>query len=166
VRPHGPKASGGLGIDLALVNRLVEMHGGRISTDSAAGDAEVENLRVAVLVHHHVLRLQVAMDDSHAVRFGETVANIPRDADNHPLAQAADLAHQALQILAADELHREVVDAFGLPEVEQPADVAVADPAGELEFPREALDRRVVRRRPGGRTLIATLSFTRLSMAL
>jgi hypothetical protein len=50
----------------------------------------------------------------------------------------------ALQILAFDVLHGQVMGQAGFPEVVKPADVPVRDLPGELELVLEALDRLFV----------------------
>ena len=76
-----------------------------------AGQPEIHDLRLAFLVDHDVLGLEVAMDDAQAVGFGEPVADLAGDGDGLAGGEAADLADEALQVLALDVLHGDVGDA-------------------------------------------------------
>ena len=83
-----------------------------------AGDAEVHHLDVAVGVEHHVLRLDVAVDDALAVRVGERVEQLDADGDD---VAVAELAGQLVQRLALDELP------------DEDAALAVAEPVVERD---------------------------------
>lgn len=96
------------------------------------GDAQVEDGDRAVLLHHHVARLQVAVDDRHGVHGAQDGAQLGRDGDR-PLPRvrvllgevvgevgAVDVLHDEEQLLAlaARVVHRDkpgVVDLCGHP---------------------------------------------------
>ena len=92
----------------------------------AARDAEVEDLHHAVLADHHVLGLDVAMDEPALVRRLERARDVDEPAQRRGERQLG----------AADELaerrpdhvfHREVEAAGGLADVEDRDDVRVAE---------------------------------------
>ena len=72
---------------------------------------EVEDLHRAVAAHHHVGRLQVAMDDAPGMRGGQRVCH--RNGDAQYLAEPHPLSRdQRVEALATHVLHDEEVDAI------------------------------------------------------
>jgi hypothetical protein len=120
---------------------------------SGAGDAEVEDLHGARVAQHDVVRADVAVHDAEGaaefvaagVGVGEAgrdlVGDVRGDDDGDALAVAADGVDQAHEVLALDELHRQVEAAVDLAEVEDLDDVGVVEAEGDLrlvdEHPRE-----------------------------
>jgi hypothetical protein len=82
-------------------DRVVHLAGGR----HRFRQSEVDELRVAVVGDHHVLRLQIAMHDPVLVRAGEAVGDADQVADE--LRRV--VVHVLAQARAADQLHRQVV---------------------------------------------------------
>ena len=76
-----------LSFDLLGRNVVGRAHGGRelgeseAAGASIAGDAEVDELDVVVLVDHYVFRLQVAMHDAVRVNVVERIENAQGDVD-------------------------------------------------------------------------------------
>jgi hypothetical protein len=131
-----------------------------------SGDAEVHDLDVPVLVDHDVLRLKVPVDDAETVGFGQPVADLHPDAQQHAQAQASGHADHVLQVLAVDVLHGDEMDPVRFPEVEHPADVPVGDLAGQPELAAEPLERLLVGSDLRIDELEGDLSLTLVSKAL
>ena len=74
------------------------------------GDAEVEHLDVAVAAQHHVLGLDVAMDDALFMRGGERGTGLDGDVQATARLEAA-ARHRRAQRFAFDQLAGDVVDA-------------------------------------------------------
>ena len=72
-----------------------------------------------------------------------------RELERYALALAAGLGEQRAQILAMHVLHREVVDAAVLADLEHLRDVLVVQARGEARFIEEHLDRDVIVRALG-----------------
>ncbi len=106
-----------------------------------AGDAEIHDVDAAALVDHDVLRLEVAVDDAVAVGLGQAFRDLARDRHGPAGRQLADLADEALEVLAVDVFHGDERRPVRPADVEHPADVPVDDRAGRLELVAEALDR-------------------------
>ena len=99
------------------------------------GDAEVHDLDVAVVVEHHVLRLDVAVHDALAVRVGERVEELDADGDHVPVAE---LVAELVERVAAHELPDEdAALAVGEPVVERD-DVGVGERRGGLDLAHDA----------------------------
>ena len=151
-RPQGVDV--GPAVDVAAV-RLLRGHVLRRPDDDPgagdaagverAGDAEVHDLGVAVLVDHDVLRLEVAVDDAQPVGLGQPFGDLPGQADGLGLVEVARPADEALEVLAGDVLHGDVDGQPLLADVVHPADVPVGDLAGQLDLVSEALDDLEVR---------------------
>ncbi len=104
--------------------------------------AEIEQLDVAVGPDHHVVGLDVAMDDLRGVRHRQRFRHLPRDADDARKRQP--LRRQLPQRLALDQLHRDVaigVDDAGLVNGD---DVRVVEGGGEGRFAQQTIERRLV----------------------
>ena len=67
-------------------------------------EPEVENLGESIRRDHHVLGLQVAMDDSGFVRLGQAVGDLRRDRQ-HATDRQRPVGNELPQGLALDELH-------------------------------------------------------------
>ena len=124
---------------------LRELPPSRPALVEKAGQPEIQDLRLALLVDHDVLRLEIAVDDAQAVGLGQPVADLAGVGKGLRRGQVADLADEALEVLALDVFHGDVGDAGLFVEVEHPGDVPVDDLAGQLELGRKALDDRPVR---------------------
>ena len=110
--------------------------------DRAPRDAEVEDLHAAVLAHHHVLGLDVAMDDARLVRGLERARDVDEPADLDAERGSSALSDEARSVEPDDVLHREVEPAVRLADVEDRDHVRVAerrDGAGLAEEPRREL---------------------------
>ena len=91
------------------------------------GEAEVEDLHVAVARQHHVLGLEVAVDDAGGVRAGEPVGQLAGDVEHLPGRQRELGANQVAQRRAVHELH----DGEGQPG--RLADLVDGDDVGVVE---------------------------------
>jgi len=108
--------------------------GERVGVDEA-GDAEVHHLDVAGGVQHHVLWLDVAVDDALAVGEREGVEQLDADRGDVPVAE---LAGQLVQRLAVHELpHQDAALAVAEPVVER-HDVGVGESRGSLDLTDDA----------------------------
>ena len=102
------------------------------------GDPEIGDDGFAV-VHHHVLRFDVAMDDLLAVRVVERRRDGPRDLHG-VFYRKAVLSLEALpQRLAFDERHDVVQQIVGAAGIVHRHDVRVLQPAGDLDLAQESL---------------------------
>jgi hypothetical protein len=84
------------------------------------------------------------MDDAHAVRLGQALADLAGQADGGSDPELAAHADHALQVLALDVLHGDEMDAVRLAQVEHPADIAMRDLAGQPQLVAETLQDRGV----------------------
>jgi hypothetical protein len=92
---------------------------------AGARDAEVGDLQPLFGADQDVVRLDVAVDDPVLVREAERRQDLPRVRDRLCGTQAAVLSDQLLQARSVDDLHRDVVGAFGLAPVVDRDDVRV-----------------------------------------
>ena len=76
--------------------------------------------------HHHVLRLDVAVQDAVLVRFGQRLGNLLRITHDRRLREALPI-EEAGQRLSLDVFHDDEVDAVLLADVEDGADAGMAE---------------------------------------
>ena len=98
------------------------------------GQSEIHDDHFAALVHHDVLRLQVAMDHAAVVRRGEPGAQLARRFEGLVGGQAADAQQQVGQVFAVHVFHGDERHAFDFADVVDAADVGVGDLAGHAHF--------------------------------
>ncbi len=117
------------------------------------GQAEIENLDLALFVDDDVGGLQIAVHDARAVRGRQSVGDLDRVAQRviQPHALAADQPVQGLagHVLHGDEVHRLAIHLAGV-DVENRDDVAIAQRRGGFRFLGEARPAVGVRNRGGG----------------
>ncbi len=104
------------------------------------GQPEIHDFRLALAVDHHVLGLEVAMDDAEAVRFTQALGDLPADIQRFGRREMVGTADEGLEVFAFDVFHRQVMGKAGFAQVVHPADAGMGDPAGELEFVPKTLD--------------------------
>ena len=98
------------------------------SSSEQLGDAEVEQLDLAVVGHEHVRRLQVAVDDQVGVGVRDGRLHVQEQADALLDAEALVVA-EAIDVLAVDVLEHQVrLTGARHPGVDQPGDVRVRQP--------------------------------------
>ena len=104
------------------------------------GEAEVEDLDVAVGGHHDVLGLQVPVDDAGGVGLGEAVRDLGSDVEQPSNGQGARILgqDQLAQRVPLDHLHHDVGQAGGLADVVDGDDVGVVERGGGPGLLREA----------------------------
>ncbi len=102
------------------------------------GEPEVEDLDRAVLRDHHVLGLQVPVDDPGGVRLGEPVGHLVGEVEQLPGRQRPGMEHLA-QRPAVDELHRDVDRRVFRPDVVDRHDVGVVEGRGRARLLLESL---------------------------
>ncbi len=112
------------------------------------GQAEVEDLDVAVLRDHQVLGLQVPMDDAGAMRLGQSLGDLDGKIEEPARRQRLSRSEQLAERLSLDELHGDVQSAVGLADVVDGEDVGVVQRGGGARLLFEALSSPVV---PGHR---------------
>ena len=103
------------------------------------GKAEIHDPGASVAVDHDVLGFQIAVDDAHAVGFGQPFGDLAGDGDGPAGPDRARPADELLEVFALDVLHADELDQAGLAQVVEAADVAVGDLAGVLELGLEPL---------------------------
>ena len=113
---------------------------------AGARDAEVGDLRAALLVHDHVVGLDVAVDDPAPVREARRLEDLDDEGDGEGRVERAVVADELLERAARQVLHRDVVGAVPLAAVEDADDVGVLQ-ARRRSRPRGGSARRT-RRRP------------------
>ncbi len=69
------------------------------------GQPEIHDLGLALPVDHHVLGLEVAMDDAEAMGFGQAFGDLPADVDGLGSRQVVGPADEGLEVFALDEFH-------------------------------------------------------------
>jgi len=84
--------------------------------------------------------LEVAVDDSRSMGFGQTLRDLAGDRDGLPRREPARLPDQALQVLPGDVLHRDVMGPHVLQKLVHPADVFVGNFPGQPELVPESLE--------------------------
>ena len=120
----------------------------RARPGSKTRQAEVEQLDVAVGPDHHVVRLDVAMDDLRRVRDREGFGDLPRDARRAAERQA--LGGHLAQGRSLDELHRDVAIVANDTGLVDRDDVRVIQRGGERGLAQQAIERVVVVARAHG----------------
>ncbi len=103
-----------------------------------AGKTEIGDPHLAALVQHHVLRLQIPVEDSLAVRCGEPGAELVRDVEAFLIGQAADAPRQRREVLAVHELHGEERHAGHVADVVDSAHRRMRHLAGDANLVVEA----------------------------
>ena len=102
------------------------------------GEAEVEDLEVAVARQHQVLGLQVAVDDAVGVGAREGARRLRGEVEE--LAERQRLVRERLaQRAALHQLHRDVEGALLVADVEHRHDVRVVERRGGARLALEAL---------------------------
>ena len=137
------------GLALRLLGRQVlrgAHHRARLGHVRRAGarDAEVGDLDAALLVDHHVVRLDVAVDDPALVGVAGGAQDLQHDVDRRLRRRRAALADDVLERAPADQLHRDVVGAVPLAAVEDADDAGVLQARRAGRLAPEALDERDV----------------------
>jgi hypothetical protein len=127
--------------------RIVRTLGGQ-----PLGQAEVDDLREAVGRDHHVLGLQVAVDDPNGVGLGQPLGDLRRNRE-HLLRRQRAACERLAKRLPLDELHRDVEAAFGFSNVVHRDDVRVVERRGGSGFPLEARHPVGIRRQAAGKHL-------------
>ena len=107
-----------------------------------ACEAEVEQLDVAIRPHHHVLRLDVAVDDLRRVRDGQRLGHLLRDA-HHPL-ERDPFRRELSERRSLDELHRDVAILSDDPGVVDGDDVRMVEAGSERGLAQKAIERIVL----------------------
>ena len=110
----------------------------------AAREAEVEDRHRVPLAHDDVLALQVPVDDSLLVRRLCPQADLTEDRERAGRGDPALFEDERLEVLARDELHRDVGVSRGGAEVVHPGDVRVLHLTVQADLALEAGDHRPV----------------------
>ena len=129
--------------------------------------AERRALELDARAHeHHVVGLEVAVDDAEPVRLGERAARIGDDAEREPLGKLAEpRAARARDAAAGDELEHEVVQPAILVEVDEVRDERAADLREHARFLAEPAQQLGVVGDLGRSSLIATFGPPAVSRA-
>jgi hypothetical protein len=116
------------------------------------GEAEVEDLDLAVRLDDDVRRFQVAMDDPFLVRRGERLANLCGNRERFVQRQGASL-QTLVERFALDQLHDEHGGRPGALEAEDRGDIRMAQRSEKLRLPLEPGDAVRIRRERVGQQL-------------
>ena len=110
----------------------------RLGLGDRAGDAEVDDLDLAVAADQDVAGLDVAMDEAARVRRGERAGDRRGDPGGLPRRERTAPAQDRGEVLAVDELHDDVRAGRVLPVVVRRDDVRVGQRRGRLGLLAEA----------------------------
>ena len=132
---HGAQKRSGLGVPFGL-RRLAG------KDREAAGEAEIEDLHVAVRTDHQVLGLDVPVDDPFGVGCGEGPGRLSENPRG--LLDLRRAVHQRVQGRAVDQLHHDEWPAFVLPQGVDRADVGMVERRGGPRLAEEPLQPDVV----------------------
>jgi hypothetical protein len=135
---------------LARVPRLLRGHVARRAEDlpvareplghDVEGDPEVRDVGLARGIEDDVRGLDVAVDEPEAVGVVEGEGDLQRELEGLGLGQGSFRLDPAREVLAADELHRDVEEPFRLADIVDRDDVRVpAEAGGGLGLAAEAL---------------------------
>jgi hypothetical protein len=113
------------------------LRGLRVVQLGQLGEAEVEDLDVAVLRDHDVVGLEVAVLDPCRVRLGERVGHLHGDLERLARRELP-AGQQVAQRAALDQLHRDPGDTRVLADVEHRDDVRVVERGGRARLLLEA----------------------------
>ncbi len=91
------------------------------------GEAEVEDLGEAVVRHHHVVGLEVAVHDPGRVGLGEALGDLGPDLEDATRGHRLAVAHELVERRAQDALHHDVRKAGGLADLVDGDDVRVIE---------------------------------------
>src|SRR5207244_6653406 len=105
-----------------------------------ARQAEVHDQNSAGLVAHDVLRLQITMNDPHAVRGFERSADLLHDLDRFLGGELGFLVYEGAEVFTLDVLHGDELHAFGFAQVVNADYIFVGDLASEEQFLLEAVE--------------------------
>ena len=111
-----------------IVNRAQCLLGQGLGSVFQAGDAEVGHLHTAVPQHHHILRLDVPVDDAAAVGMAQAPHDLGDEVQRLPPIQLAPLFHILLECNAVNELHDDILG------VSPPGDIIHRDDVGMREL--------------------------------
>ena len=100
------------------------------------GEAEVDDLGVAVLSHHDVGGFEVSMNDALGVGSGETLGDFGGEIERTGKRQSI-LREDVTELLSLDELHRYEGDAVDFIDLENDCDVGMVKSCGRLRFLHE-----------------------------
>ena len=144
------------GVDIASHGHFGagELLGGHVGRGAAAhvalqllgeaGESEVHDDDLAAAVDHDIGGFQVAVEDAFVVGGGQPGAEFAGGLDGLVDGQASDAAEEGAEIFAIDELHGDVMQAFGDADVVDAADVGVGDLARDADFVVEAGEGAIV----------------------
>ncbi len=129
-----------------LAGQLFGRHVGRgaaahVGTGDLAGDssqAEIREEHLAAAIEHHVVGLQIAMEDALLMSRGEAGAQLTRDLLGFVGGEAPDAPQQGTEIFAIHVLHGEEEVAAGLAQVVHAAHVGMRNLPGRADLIAEA----------------------------
>jgi hypothetical protein len=138
-----------LGVAVDLFRRQVRQranhHPGsghpRVRGSAPAGQAEVHHHRFPALVHHHVGRLQVPVDDPRLVGHVQRPRHQGGEVGRRRLGQAPFFLQPGQQGSSGKQRHRQVVNAVDLAHVVDRAQVGVGEGGRDPGLAVEALER-------------------------
>src|SRR5262249_35034855 len=109
-------------------------------------EAEVRDLRMAVVVEQDVRGLQVAVDDALAVRVVDRAADLHDDVEDALAAELLAALAEDVEGVALDQVHREVVKSLVAPDLVYRDDVRMLETRGRLGLALEPADLLLGRR--------------------
>jgi len=105
---------------------------------------EIHNHHLAALVHHDVLRLQVAMNHAPVMRRLQARAQLPRRHQRFVFRQPADPLQQPRQVFAIHIFHRKERHPFDFADIVYPADIGVRHLARHAHFAMEPFEQSLI----------------------
>src|SRR5262249_36185458 len=106
--------------------------------------SEIHHDRLAVGVDHQVCRFQVPVHDARFVGFLQTASDLLGYLRDAPRVFELSFGNYAIERLAVDIGHRDIMDAGNLADVVDRANVGASQLSGGLRFTEKALNRNGV----------------------
>src|SRR6267143_1462075 len=103
------------------------------------GQTKIEDLRLPLGIYHHIAGLDVAMNDSLRMRYGERVGNLDSNGERALELQRFSV-YQLPHVAAGNVLHRDEVDIVNDVQIENSAYVWVVQRGGQTRLALKAFN--------------------------
>ena len=131
-----PAALGLLGGN--VMHAAQRFSGQSVALGHNAGNAEVRHLHRAVFQHHHIVGLDITVDNATAMGMLQSLADLHGKVQGLLPVQNALLLHVLLQADAVDQLHDDVIRIVGGGNIVHIDDIGMADHSDSLTLRMEA----------------------------